>query len=131
MGDLTKNISRHELKCKCGKCEVTIQDHEPIIRVVQRLCDIAAKAAGVEKVMLAITSAARCYEYNREVGSNDNSQHPRCNAMDVKLFANGNQISTKMITDIINMEIDHQGGAGQYPTFNHLDMRNKYTRWFG
>ncbi len=56
MGDLTKNISRHELLCKCGKCNVRVQDHEPVIQVIQGVCDFYADLTG-EKVYVLITKS--------------------------------------------------------------------------
>jgi len=131
MGDLTKNISRHELKCKCGKCDVRIQDHEHVIQVVQFACDHFAEIYKVEKVRLAITSAARCYEYNRSssVNSNDESQHPRCNAMDIRIFTNGRMIDTVRVSDYLKSRYNFKFGIGHYDTFTHIDTRTKKSRW--
>ena len=131
MGDLTINISRHELKCKCGKCRVRIQDHEPIIQIVQGVCDHFAKEYGVQKVSLYITSAARCYEYNRsdDVGSNDESQHPRCGAMDIQIFVNGAQIPPALIYKYLCATYPHKYGIGLYKSFTHADDRPIKARW--
>ena len=127
MGDLTKNISRHELRCKCGNCSVTIQDHEPIIQIVQGVCDRIATEYGVEKVRLDITSAARCREHNLAVGSNDESQHIRCNAMDIKIFVGDAQMPPNLVADYL--PDDFIGGSGVYNSFTHFDTRNKIARW--
>ena len=134
MGDLTANISRHELKCKCGKCDVRIQDHEQIIQVVQFVCDHFAEVYKVEKTQLEITSAARCYEYNRipasesGPGSNDESQHPRCNAMDIKLYVYGQQIEPRRVADYLKARYHFKYGIGEYNTFTHIDTRTKKAR---
>ena len=127
MGDLTKNISRHELRCKCGNCSVTIQDHEPIIGVVQGVCDRIANYYDIDKVELRITSAARCREHNLSEGSNDESQHIRCNAMDIQIFADGYHVPSDLVATYLSDGF--AGGVGVYNTFTHIDTRNKIARW--
>lgn len=135
MGDLTKNISRHELKCKCGKCKVSIQDHEPVIKMVQSICDHYELIYKVPRVKLIITSAARCYEYNRipfalgGPGSTDESQHPRCGAIDFKIFVNDVQIPPREINELMDARWPDKYGMGQYKAFNHLDDRTIRARW--
>jgi len=135
MGNIKKNISSHELICNCGCCDVNIQEHEPIIDVIQKLCDAMAESADVEKVVLKITSSARCHEYNRVPtyeggpGSNDQSQHPRCNAMDVQIFADGKQISPRLIHEYMCQIYPKKFGLGLYVNFNHIDTREKIARW--
>lgn len=134
MGNLTKNISDFELRCKCGICNVRIQDHEPIIQVVQDACDHFAKLSG-KPVILKITSAARCYGYNRQpahlggAGSNDESQHPRCSAMDIKLFVNGNFIKPDYVAEYFDEKYPDTYGIGNYKTFTHIDTRAIKARW--
>ena len=125
MGDLTKNISRHELVCKCGDCNVTVLDNEPVIQIVQGACDHFADVCGVDKVLLIITSAARCYIYNRteEVGSNDNSQHPRACAIDFQIYANGVQVPTTVVDRYLRKKYPGIYGFGLYNSFNHADTR--------
>ena len=135
MGDLTLNISRSELKCKCGKCNVTIQDHELIIEVVQSICDRIAADRDVEKVRLNISSAARCYEYNRiptivgGPGSNDESQHPRCNAMDINIFVGGRRVPPMEVFMVAEELYPDCYGFGLYGWGVHADARNKKARW--
>lgn len=131
MGDLTKNISRHELVCQCLDCNVRIQDHEPIIQEWQGACDYFAKKWQVGKVRLEITSPARCYVHNRtdDVGSNDESQHPRCCAIDGKIFARGEQIPPKMVYDYFDNAYPDFGGVGLYDSFTHRDTRAIKVRW--
>lgn len=135
MGDLTTNISQHELDCKCGKCDVTIQDHEPVIQCVQKCCDYFARKYGVDKVVLKITSAARCYEYNRipedqgGPGSSDGSQHPRCSAIDHKIFVNGRQIPPAEVADYYDRNYEDSCGIKAYNSFTHFDTRA--SKWRG
>lgn len=130
MGDLTLNISRHELKCKCDKCDYAAMDFETV-RVVQSICDYFATTMMVKKVILKIHSAARCFEYNRipfeegGPGSNDNSQHPRCNAMDFSIVG----IKNEDIYNYINTRYPQQYGVGHYSWGIHLDTCRGYARW--
>lgn len=129
MGDLTKNISRHELACHCG-CGLDSMDCETVC-VVQDLCDFFTIMKG-KKVTLIITSAARCFEYNRKPvseggpGSNDNSQHPRCRAMDIKIV----DVSPDEVYDYLIAKYPNKYGFGKYATFIHVDTRtNGPARW--
>ena len=131
MGDLTKNISRSELLCKCGKCNVRILDDEPIIQIVQETCDHFAKNYNVDRVVLYIGRGASCYVHNRsdEVGSNDNSQHPRGCAIDFKIFLpDKTQIKPKEVYDYLNKKYPSSLGLGLYESFTHADTRPKKAR---
>lgn len=135
MGNLTKNISSHEVRCKCGECEVEIQDHEEVLEIVQDVCNHIAAQERVEKVVLKITSGARCYNYNRKPtseggpASNDRSQHPRCTAIDFQIFVNGRQVPTKRIYDYLDTKYMTRLGLGLYNSFNHVDSRRVRARW--
>jgi len=126
MGDLTKNISRSELSCNCG-CGSDSIDYETTV-VVQDACDHFAEKLGVERVTLTITSANRCFKYNRSpaVGSNDNSQHPRSRAMDIK-------IGGVYPSDVYSYLVDKypgKYGIGKYKSFTHIDTRSSGpARW--
>jgi uncharacterized protein YcbK (DUF882 family) len=128
MGDLTKNISASELLCKCPSCEVRIQDHEEVIGVVQHICDHFAEYHS-SSIRLEITSAARCREHNLTVGSNDESQHIRCSAMDIKLFCDGQQIPPKQVYRYADKAFSFGYGIGSYSSFTHIDTRSKKARW--
>lgn len=131
MGDLTKNISAHELLCKCGNCNVTILPQEPIIQILQETCDHCAKEYGVDKVTLIINRGASCYVYNRsdKIGSNDNSQHPRACAIDFKIFIGKVQVPPNLIYEYLNKKYPDSLGLGVYTTFNHADTRPNKARW--
>ena len=129
---ISKNIYSHELKCKCGKCSVTIQDHEPVIAAWQGACDFFAKLHGVDKVSLDVRSGGRCYEYNRtdDVGSNDESQHPRCSAIDGDIYLpGGRRIPPFEVYSYFDSEYPNIGGLGLYSWGVHFDTRAIRKRW--
>ncbi len=136
MGDLTKNISRHELLCKCGNCDVRILDEEPIIQIVQDACDHFANLHNVDRVYLDIGRGASCYQYNRipvvqgGPGSNDNSQHPRACAIDFKIFIpNKFPVDPQHVYNYLNDKYPDSLGLGSYVTFTHADTRPIKARW--
>lgn len=118
MGDITNNLSRHEFACKCG-CGCDTMDVQTVM-VVQDVCDHF-------KCSVAITSAHRCFTYNRtpEVGSNDNSQHPQGRAMDC-IFAGP---TPEEVHDYLCEKYPGKYGFGLYRTFNHIDTRSGVARW--
>lgn len=136
MGDLTKNISSSELKCSCGNCDVGIQSHEPIIQIWQQACDYFAMAYGVERVVFIVRSGGRCYVYNRlpidegGPGSNDESQHPRCCAIDGEIrLPSGKVIPPLEVFQYFDRIFPDQYGLGLYTWGTHLDTRAVKARW--
>jgi uncharacterized protein YcbK (DUF882 family) len=129
MTQLTKNISRHELACSCG-CGFDSMDFETI-NVVQESCDHFTKKLGVDKVVLHINSAARCYEYNRlpvsegGPGSNDNSMHPQAKAIDYAI----DDVHPFEIQRYLQLKYPAKYGIGSYNAFTHLDTRSIKARW--
>lgn len=137
MTKITANISQHELNCKCKdpECNVTILANEPIIKIVQGACDHFKREYKAKRVVLLITSGARCYVYNRlpidqgGAGSTDNGQHPRACAIDFKIFIDGVQIPPDLIYDYLDKENPNTLGLGLYKSFNHADGRAIKGRW--
>lgn len=126
MGDLTKNISRHELACQCG-CGLDTMDWETLEKV-QEVCIWAESILKVDKVILKINSACRCEDHNTAIGGSDNSQHTKCRAID---FAIKNMDPAMIHTYLVGMYMDRYG-IGEYQTFTHLDTRsNGPARWKG
>lgn len=124
MGDLTANISRSELQCSCG-CGSDSMDFETI-QVVQHCCDHFAHKQKVDKVVLRITSAHRCFKYNRlpetdgGPGSNDNSQHPQARAIDFKIGG----VSPADVYAFLVERYPDKYGFGRYNSFTHADTKS-------
>lgn len=135
MGDLTKNISQHELDCQCGQCEITIQHWEPVIGCWQKACDYFANKYGVKKVVFVVCSGARCCVWNRVPiknggpGSTDGSQHIRCSAIDGKIFIGNWQVPPKEVYDYFDSQYPDSCGIGLYDSFTHFDPREACARW--
>lgn len=84
------------------------------------------------KVILEITSASRCYEYNRKPlseggpGSNDRSQHPRARAIDFRIRG----VSPDEVYSYLVTKHDGCFGIGRYNSFTHIDSRSGgAARW--
>lgn len=121
MGDLTRNISRHEITCKCG-CGFDTIDYVTI-HVVQSIADIYWINSG--PVTLNIHSGCRCLEYNQRIGSNETSQHIQGRAIDFSI----NDIDPVDIWVALNQKYPERFGIGKYPTFTHFDSRAIRARW--
>lgn len=121
-GDLTENISRHELACKCG-CGMDSMDWETIV-VVQSCCDHFRRRLGVLRVTLDITSANRCGEDNRRVGGSKNSYHMKSRAMDISIRG----VHAKDVYLYFTQRYPNLFGFGSYPTFTHIDTRANMWR---
>ncbi len=138
MGDLTKNISRHELRCNGTDCDgegnncgIDTMDWETI-EVVQDCCDYFATLLGFGRVFCTITSAARCMNHNNRpmseggAGSNENSQHPLYRAIDFRIRG----VAPSTIYNYLDKKYPGKYGIGRYTTFTHIDTRtNGPARW--
>lgn len=124
MGDLTRNISRIEIACRCG-CGLDTIDFQ-VIEAVQDMCDYFENMRG-ERVVLRITSGARCATHNAFVGGADKSQHVQSRAMDVSL----KDISIEMVYQYLDNKHPTTFGIGKYDTFVHIDSRADKARWKG
>ena len=117
MTKISKYFTREEMACNCG-CGLDSMDAETL-----KVADAVREYVGVS---ITPSSAARCRQYNRSkaVGSNDNSQHPKCRAMDLPV-PNPHQVF-KWLCD----RYPDKYGFGLYKTFVHIDTRtNGPARW--
>ncbi len=123
MGDITENISRHELACHCG-CGADSMDVETV-RVIQSCCDHFANLLG-DRVVLHIHSANRCLSHNAHVGGVDDSEHPKARALDFSI----DDVMPSLIYEYLDDKYPLQYGLGLYDTFTHMDSRtNGPARW--
>ena len=134
MGDLTRNISRHEVKCKCGYCDCDTLDYLTAA-VVQECVDHFAKLEG-KPVFIHITSGHRCEDYNLKVGGETDSQHLVGRAVDFYLYTleptSQRIISPERVYDYLDKRYSGRYGVGRYSMFTHLDTKTGYQRrWIG
>jgi len=123
MGDLTPNISRHEIACNCG-CGFDSLDLETADRV-QEACDYFSAVLG-KKCILDINSGCRCFAWNDHEGGSDNSQHLSARAIDHKI----REITIDELAGFYLSRFPGKYGIGVYKTFVHFDSRtNGPARW--
>jgi uncharacterized protein YcbK (DUF882 family) len=121
---LTKNIWRHEVKCKCG-CGYDTMDFETI-QVVQECCDFFATVLGTARVVCIINSGARCEAHNAAVGGAPNSQHVRGRAIDFRIRG----VEPKQVYNHLHLSYPNKYGISDYGTFVHIDTRSgPPSRW--
>lgn len=119
MGDLSKNLSRSEFKCKCGACDYDTVDIQ-LVTVLQDVRDYF-------KSSVTITSGNRCPEYNKHIGGASRSYHPRGRAADIVVSG----FSAKEIQIYLENKYPKLYGIGSYNSFTHIDTRTNYARWKG
>lgn len=118
MGDLTKNLSRSEFRCKCGNCVFKAADYE-LVRVLQRMVD----DLGADYII--ITSGIRCELHNEKVGGAANSKHKAGIAADFWLSG----VSPRDTVEYLDRKYPDRYGIGEYESFVHLDVRKEKARW--
>ena len=117
MGDISEHFSRKEFACKCG-CGFNAVDVQ-LLSHLERIRKHFGKP-------VHLTCACRCLKHNREIGSEDTSQHVRGMAADIWI--------PDTIPDDIAAYADEYllkgtGGIGIYEDFIHIDVREKIARW--
>ncbi|NIZ63277.1 serine/threonine protein kinase [Sedimentitalea sp. CY04] len=117
MGDLSKNFSRSEFKCKCGECEQVGPDPK-LIPILQDVRDHFGKPVTVH-------SGHRCRAYNESVGGVEFSQHPLGTAGDFTVAG----VSPRKVQDYLLSKYPDTLGIGRYRGFTHVDVREGKGRW--
>ena len=119
MGDLSRNFSAHEFRCRCGCDRAEINPR--LVEALQALRDLAARP-------VRITSGYRCPDHNRSKGGKPRSQHLLGKAVDVVI--DGFTV-TQMYCLADKVAAFRNGGLGIYPDNGiiHVDVRDDYARW--
>lgn len=123
MGDLTKNISRHEIACQCGCGEDTI-DWE-VVHIVQSVANHFAFLRGKVRVVVRILSGCRCKTHNENEGGAEDSMHLEGKAIDFAIDG----VHPHVVYDYLNREFPDRLGLGRYASFTHVDVRPGPARW--
>ena len=116
---LSKNFTRAEFKCNCGKCDYDTVDVE-LVSVLQSLREHF-------KSPIKITSGNRCPEHNANIGGSKNSYHIRGRAADIQIDG----VSPVIVQDYLKAVYSGKFGIGSYALFTHIDTRTKKGRWDG
>lgn len=121
MGDLTKNISKWEIQCKClNNCGFDSIDMR-VVEVVQAVRTLTGKS-------VSISSACRCEAHNKAEGGKPRSKHlpnlfGEAEAIDFTVKGM-HPLKVYALLDSI-----WKGGLGKYATSTHIDSRNYKARW--
>lgn len=78
---------------------------------------------------VTINSGYRNLEYNRNIGSKDNSQHVLGTAADIVVKDFTPDEVADAVEFLIMTGMLKEGGVGRYNTFTHYDIRGTRARW--
>lgn len=141
MGDLSKNLSRHEFACNCG-CNFDTVD-SLLVEFLQASADYFSLAYDASATII-ITGGNRCREHNdklreeclisggiRGANTSRNSQHIHGRAADHKIFlGNGKQVPEREVYAFYAREYGEEVSLGRYDGRTHMDTRtNGGKRW--
>lgn len=120
MGDLTKDFSRKEFRCRCGRkdCDAAPIDMK-LVTALQALRDLIGAP-------IHINSAVRCVRHNRRVGGVRNSRHLEGIAADIRCDELTPVELKKFAEEIPEFA---NGGIGIYDWGIHVDVRGRRARW--
>jgi hypothetical protein len=139
---ITPHFAAHEFDCKDGTpypLDLVEKDGTPYrISRLLKLCEtleVIREAAGGRP--LRVTSGFRSLEYNRRLGSSDNSQHVKGRAADIQHpILTAGALHTLILKLYNAHKLPWLGGLGHYITFVHVDVRprpedNHLAQWLG
>lgn len=124
MTKLTKNFNLEEFACHNGN------------QVPKAYLNNVKKLAGQLQILrdhvnkpVHINSGYRTPTYNKGIGGASGSQHLIAKAADVTVEGYTPRELATLVEKLINEKEVWFGGIGVYPTFVHLDVRDKHARW--
>jgi uncharacterized protein YcbK (DUF882 family) len=126
MGDLSKNFSTAEFKCKDGS-----HVPEELTANVQLLCDNLQVLREELDRPIRVISGYRSPKYNRRIGGARRSQHMTAKAADIRVSGMEPHEVHAVILRLIREGKMMKGGVGLYTTFTHYDVRGRNARWKG
>ena len=126
MGDITKNFSAIEFKCKDGS-------HVPddLMDNVRLLCENLQVLREELGRPIRVISGYRSPKYNRRIGGARRSQHMLAKAADIRVVGMSPHEVREVILRLIKEGRMMSGGVGLYTTFTHYDVRGRNARWKG
>jgi len=126
MGDVTKNFSLREFRCKDGT-DVPDELKDNVVLLCENL-QILRDHIGKP---IRIISGYRSPKYNRRIGGARKSQHMLAKAADFKVAGMTSHELKQIIEDLIREGKMMKGGIGLYTSFTHYDVRGRNARWRG
>tara|TARA_R110002167_G_scaffold252882_8_gene459257 strand:- start:2540 stop:2935 length:396 start_codon:yes stop_codon:yes gene_type:complete len=128
MGDLTKNLSRHEFECECG-CGFDTVDFLLVDWLQKAVEHFSCEFS--QDVYVVITGGNRCPEHNEVIGGSANSQHIYGRAADHKFYFKDSkqQIDPEIVAEYYEEEYPNICGLGRYHNRTHIDCRGSAARW--
>lgn len=121
---LTKNFKLEEFNCKDGTA-VPDKYIPNVLRVARNLQVLRDQLAEP----IHINSAYRTRSYNKSVGGASASQHLTANAADIRVKNKTPKQLSAIVESLITAGKLEFKGLGIYPTFIHVDCRQKKARW--
>jgi len=115
MGDMTRNFSRAEFRCKdqCGADHINMM----LVQILQAVRDHFG-------VPVTVSSGVRCARRNKKVGGAKHSQHLLGNAADIQVAG----VAPKTVAAFAASLMPGWGGVKPYATFTHVDIRPNMWR---
>jgi uncharacterized protein YcbK (DUF882 family) len=126
MGDLTKNFSLREFRCRDGS-DVP-PEYMDNVRLLAKNLQVLRDHIGLP---IRVISGYRSPPYNRKIGGARKSQHMLAKASDIKVDGMHPDDVRSTILQLIEEGKMMQGGVGRYLTFTHYDVRGRKARWSG
>jgi len=123
MGDLTENLSRHEIACADG-CGFDTSDYELVV-AIQKACD-HFNAVHQADIIVIITGGNRCKAHNATIkGSSPDSYHIKGKAVDHRFRDRytGEHIDPQEVYDYYDGMYPDKYGIIIYSNRIHLDVR--------
>lgn len=116
---LSRHFSSSEFECKCKKerCNSSF--------IATELLDLLKDVRRYFGAPIKITSGYRCIIHNENVGGAVRSQHSQGNAADIQVIG----VDPVKVQDYLEDQFPDTYGIGRYPTFTHIDVREKKARW--
>ncbi len=129
MGDLTKNLSRHEFACKCG-CGFDTVDFD-LPPLIQGAVDYFQEIHPECDIRVTINSGCRCEKHNEAEGGSDGSYHLKAKAADIVIYDQrfGKNIFSDLVADYFELKYPNSKGIGRYIGRTHIDSRATKGRW--
>ena len=115
---LSANFKVREFRCQDGSDPVFISP---------KLVEVLQKIRSHFQSPVTVNSGYRTPGHNKKVAGAAYSQHLYGTAADIRVKG----VSPEAVAAFVETLLPDSGGIGVYPTFVHVDVREKRSRWKG